>query len=132
MKNSQIIHFLKTRFNNLWAIYLFGSQVKGQVNNESDVDLAILGPIAFNHSQIWEARSELELLIKQDVDLLDLRAIGLTTRQVILDEALRLYCQLPLEVNLFETATFRDYLSFFEERQPLFEAAKKRGHFYGR
>ena len=42
---STIAQTLKVKLPDLWAVYVFGSQIDGTANAQSDVDIAVLGPV---------------------------------------------------------------------------------------
>lgn len=53
----------------LKLILLFGSQVKGPVTPESDVDIAVLGDINFNFKKILFLSNDLEKILNKEIDL---------------------------------------------------------------
>jgi predicted nucleotidyltransferase len=57
----------------LSALWLFGSEARGQARRDSDVDLAALSPRPISAKQLLTARLDLEALLGRSVDLVDLR-----------------------------------------------------------
>lgn len=53
-------------------LWLYGSQAEGTARADSDVDLAVLFRRRPRSLEIFDARSELEELLRRDVDLVDL------------------------------------------------------------
>jgi len=75
----------------LSALWLFGSEARGQARRDSDVDLAILFPRPILADQLLVARLDLEALLGRSVDLIDLRrASPILGRQVLRDGRLLL------------------------------------------
>lgn len=73
------------------ALWLFGSQAKGQARPDSDVDLAALFSSAVSDEQLFTARLDLEGVLGRSVDLIDLRrASPIVGRQVVRDGRLLL------------------------------------------
>jgi predicted nucleotidyltransferase len=129
---STIAQTLKAQLPDLWAVYIFGSQIDGTANVQSDVDIAVLGPLVIEAKRLWDIAQALAKQLDSDVDLLDLRATNLVTRHHIILQAKRFDIDNQLAVNLFEVHTLSDYLSFNELREPIVSAARSRGHIYGR
>jgi len=50
---------LKTKYSDFHGIYLFGSQARGEANNNSDYDIAIV----FNNPSTWQVKNELISII---------------------------------------------------------------------
>lgn len=68
----------------LSALWLFGSEARGQARPDSDVDLAALFSRPAAPEQLLAARLDLESLLGRSVDLVDLRrASPIVGRQVI-------------------------------------------------
>ena len=75
----------------LSALWLFGSEARGQARRDSDVDLAALSSRPISAEQLFAARLELEALLGRSVDLVDLRrASPILGRQVVRDGRLLL------------------------------------------
>ena len=75
----------------LSALWLFGSEARGQARRDSDVDLAVLFPRPILADQLLAARLDLEVLLGRSVDLIDLRrASPILGRQVLRDGRLLL------------------------------------------
>jgi predicted nucleotidyltransferase len=80
---ARITAYLEGRFG-LVALWLFGSEARGTVTPESDVDLAALFRTAPSAVDLLEARMELAAQLSRDVDLVDLdRASPILVMQVL-------------------------------------------------
>lgn len=74
-KLQQAIDFLEERFG-LDALWVFGSEARGTARPDSDVDLAALFRRPPQGLEIFDARTDLEALLRRDVDLLDLDQVS--------------------------------------------------------
>lgn len=75
--------FLEGRFA-LSALWIFGSEARGNARPDSDVDLAVLLSQPVPPEQLLAARLDLEGLLGRRVDLVDLRrASPIVARQVV-------------------------------------------------
>lgn len=103
------------------AVYLFGSQVKGDARPDSDLDLGVLftTPQPLAHTLALE--TEFELAAGRPVDLVDAgRAAAFLALEIVRGE--RIVCRDPLEADVFELYVLRragDLLPFERERQAL-------------
>ena len=70
----RLVALVRARFPLAMAVYVFGSQVQGQADARSDLDLAILVAGYADPLALWDASRELADMAGCPVDLLDLRA----------------------------------------------------------
>ena len=59
------------------SILVFGSAITEEFNEESDVDIAILGKSKFNMTEILRLESFLEDLLERSIDVIDLKSENL-------------------------------------------------------
>lgn len=59
------------------SILIFGSTITEEFNEESDVDIAILGKSKFNLTEILRLESFLEDLLERSIDVIDLKSENL-------------------------------------------------------
>jgi len=84
------VSLLEGRFP-LSAVWLFGSQARGESRDDSDVDLAALFSSPVPVESLLAARLDLGKLLGREVDLIDLRrASPILGRQVVRDGRLLL------------------------------------------
>ena len=113
------------------AIYLFGSAASGEMNDESDVDLAVLPRQPLEPDLAFALKTDLSIALKRDVDLVDmLIADSVTAAQVILTGTL-LFQGDSKACGIFETSALGQYLQLNEERRGILEDIEKRGSIYG-
>jgi uncharacterized protein len=82
---TRVTSLVEARFP-LSALWLFGSEARGQARPDSDVDLATLFSQPVASEQLFEASLDLQSLLGRSVDLVDLRrASPILARQVLRD-----------------------------------------------
>lgn len=108
------------------AVYVFGSQAKGDQRPESDLDVGVL----FRRRQPLSATLALEQMVEQAVgkrvDLVDVSRAGAFLALDIV-RGNRIFCRDPLETDRFELYVLRragDLLPFERQRQALLIAAR--------
>ena len=128
----QIIKIISLQLSDVVAIYLFGSAATGEMNDESDVDLAVLPKKPLSPDLAFELKTNLAAALKRDVDLIDmLRADSVTLAQIILKGEL-IFQGDTSEREVFESSALGQYLQLNEERRGILEDIEKRGSVYGR
>ncbi len=125
--------FLTTKISSLRAIYLFGSRSTGAHRHDSDVDLAILTDYAdrADSKTLFDLAIDLSLLLRKEVDLVDIRNVTLDFKYIILSTSKRIYCQEKVFCDSFEMTTYSMYQRFELERRDIIEAIKQRGYIHG-
>lgn len=113
------------------AIYLFGSQAQAASRPDSDVDLAFILDTKPEADAIFSLRSELALLLRKDIDLVDLlRADSVTQAQVVAFGQV-LYAEDAAALAFYEARVFSQYGLLNEERRAILEDIEKRGSIRG-
>lgn len=65
-------------------VIVYGSAAKGHFRADSDVDVAVAGSAVLDRGLMFEAQSELSVVLDRPVDLVDMGAVeGLILREVI-------------------------------------------------
>jgi predicted nucleotidyltransferase len=103
------------------AVYVFGSQSKGDARPDSDVDLGILYRAPQPLSTTLQLELELEQAIGRKIDLVDASHAGaFLALDIVRGE--RVFCREPTETDRFELYVLRragDLLPFERQRQAL-------------
>ena len=103
------------------ALYLFGSQIKGDQRLDSDLDLGVLYRSRQPLAVTLTLEQELEHAIGRKVDLVDAgRAAAFLALDIVRGE--RIFCREPTETDRFEIYVLRragDLLPFERQRQVL-------------
>ena len=76
-----IVQHLISKIGSLELLYLFGSQVQGTADLNSDVDLAYHSIAKLSSTERYELAQELACLLNTDVDLIDLDTAGEVLRK---------------------------------------------------
>lgn len=118
-------------FEDVIAIYAFGSQVLGNANAESDLDLAVLVAGYAPPLALWDAAGDLANLVGCAVDLLDLRASSTILQYQVITTGNRLFSA-DLDADLFECDVLSEKTDLDTARAPLLADIKATGRVYGR
>lgn len=116
---------------NPYLIYLFGSSVKGNFREDSDIDIAFLSDEEFSDYEIFMTAQELADIMKREVDLVNLKKSSTVFKAQIVGTGKTIYCSDENRRMYFEMYAFKDYALLNEERAEILESIKKRGTVYG-
>jgi predicted nucleotidyltransferase len=67
---NEIIGFLKSRLD-LVAVYLYGSILTSQFNDQSDIDISVISEKEIDPLALYEISAGLSVLLKRDIHLID-------------------------------------------------------------
>jgi len=104
----------------LFAVYLFGSHVRGEAGPDSDVDLAVLVAGKVDPVRLWELGQTLAVELDCDVDLIDLRAASTVMQYQIVMTGRRLWKK-DAQAALYECAILSDSIPRGLACWPIFE-----------
>ena len=116
-----VLHF----YPEVEAIYLFGSYLTPDQQQDSDVDLAVL----FSHEKagqlkntaMSDCRDALENVLKRTVDLVNLRKVNTVFQNEIVQQGRTIYQQNERVVDEFEMQVMSSYQKLNEERAGILE-----------
>lgn len=106
----------------LLAVYLYGSAARGEMREDSDVDIAFLARSSPDSMAIFDAAGELAGFLGREVDLVDLRQVPTILRAQIVAKGRRIQAGDPIEADTFAMYALSDYVTLEEERRPVVEA----------
>lgn len=112
-------------------IYLFGSYAKAKhrVNDESDIDVAVLCEKKIDPVKLFNLQLSLGQLVDRDIDLIDMSIIDIPFKIEIISARYPLFQTSEESRYEFEMNTISQYGRFNEEREIIFE--KRLGLFGG-
>jgi len=126
-----IVCAIRARFPQAIALYAFGSQVRGQANACSDLDLALLVAGYADPLQLWDLSADLANLAGCHVDLLDLRAASTVMQYQVLTTGVRLWA-VGVQAGLFECFVLSEKTELDAARAPLLAGIERSGRVYAR
>jgi predicted nucleotidyltransferase len=127
----QLVALIRTRFPLTLAIYAFGSQVQGNANAKSDLDLAVLVAGYADPLALWDVSGQLADVVGCQVDLLDLRAASTVMQYQVITTGRRLWSA-GLQADLFECFVLSEKTALDEARAPLLADIAATGRIYAR
>ena len=127
----QIVELLKLRVPGLLAVYVFGSQVLGNADASSDLDVAVLVSGYADPLLLWQLAHELHDVAGCRVDLLDFRAASTVMQSQILLTGERWWAK-DVQAKLFEVAVLSDKTELDTARAGLIGDIYRQGRVYGR
>ncbi len=130
MPFENVIQRIKEAVPGLIAVYRFGSQAHGIARPESDVDLAVLAQPALSPATRLGLRENLSLLLRRDVDLVDLRRASTVLRRQVVSTGECLFSAGDTRREQFETMAYTSYARLNEERREILDDIRTRGRVY--
>lgn len=115
----------------LWALYLYGSQVRDFRLPGADVDLAVLAAEPLDREELWRVAEKVASIVHADVDLVDLRQVPLPLRVEAVFRGKLLFDGNPPQRRAFEGHTLASYVRLNEERRPVLDRIRREGRIYG-
>ena len=113
------------------AIYIFGSLERGDQDAESDVDVAVLGPVSLGPTRVFDIAQQLAAVVHRDVDLLDLRSATTVMRMQVVSTGRCVYSNDEIKRQAFEMLVYSSYARLNEERREILKDIAARGTVYG-
>jgi len=131
MDDHALIEHLRKSVPGLIALYRFGSQAKGTVRPDSDIDLAVLADDTIPNLSRFELAQELAIQLHSDVDLVDLRTASTVMRMQVLSTGICLDAPNEPARREFEMYAYSDYARLNEERREILKRISASGLVYG-
>jgi len=110
---------IKEFFKEEEAIYIFGSFADETFNEKSDIDIAVIFKNKKTSIEIFKLQEELSLLLKRDVDLIDLKNVNTVFAYEIINSAFILKKSKSSEE--FENRIWWNYLTLQDDRREILE-----------
>lgn len=114
-----IISFLQAHLS-LELLILFGSFANDTATKESDIDIAYLAKEALTDAERWELAQSLAVLMRRDIDLVDMRTISDVFRFEIITHGNIVFQQGDFERYLDQI--YLTYLQLNDDRQEVLKA----------
>lgn len=131
--NRTIINTILAHYPQTQAVYLFGSYQTTDERPDSDVDIAVLLPPqqakTAGSLALSALRSELEVYLEKDVDLINLRQVSTVLQKEVVAAERRIYLANEYAAAEFEMLTFSYYQKLNEERALIIRDALMTGRF---
>ncbi|AZN35071.1 type VII toxin-antitoxin system MntA family adenylyltransferase antitoxin [Iodobacter ciconiae] len=128
---NKLLAKLQSALPHLLAIYLFGSQAKGDAHAASDIDLAVLLAGSAEATTLWNLAQELAMMLDKDVDLIDLRQASTVMQYQIISDGRCLWAA-DSQAKLYESFILSEKTALDTARSGLLEDIDQRGTIYGR
>ncbi|SDP15254.1 Uncharacterized conserved protein YutE, UPF0331/DUF86 family [Clostridium gasigenes] len=97
-------------------IYLFGSASRGELRNESDIDISFLSDDDIDEYICFMKAQELASIFNRDVDLIDMKKASTVFKAQIIGTAKKIFCNDENKRMYFEMRSFKEYALLNEER----------------
>lgn len=131
MNRNAILLTLKENIPQLLAVYAFGSQISGEANSESDLDLAVLVAGYCDPLVLFDVANNIASIVACDVDLVDLRAASTVMQYQIITKGERWWVA-DTQAALYETVILSEKTELDTARAGLLSDIHQRGSVYGR
>lgn len=106
----------------LELVILYGSQARGNVHPESDIDLAVRGRKLLTFKRKLRLATRFDSIMKGDCDLCDLRGASPLTLAAVAKDGLLLFESKPGNFSRFKLSAINQYLDF----RPWFDSRRRK------
>jgi predicted nucleotidyltransferase len=131
-QNRVIVECLRRVFDDLVAVYRFGSTAQGTATSASDADIAVLAEKRIAPERRFDIQEDLAAEIGRDVDLVDLSSASTVMAIQVITKGNLIYEGDSDARGRFEDLTFGAYARLNEERRGILERVASEGTVYGR
>lgn len=118
------IEEITKQYQDVWAIYLFGSFDTEYQRPDSDLDLAIIADGLADAFALWELAQRIAMKIHRNVDIADLRQASTVFQNEVIRQERRIFCNKPKECDALESRYLAMYLRLNEERKEIIQDLK--------
>lgn len=115
----------KEKTKKIDGIYIYGSISRGELREESDIDIAVVGD--FNFDDKLDFICDLEKKLEKKIDLIDFNGSNLNFQAEIITNGRLIYCLDREKNDLLEYKILAKYLVFEEDRKIVLDEIYKRG-----
>jgi uncharacterized protein len=112
------------------VIYLFGSAARGELREDSDIDIAFLTDLQISHYECFILASEIADIFNKDIDLINLKDASSVFKAQIVGNGKKIYCSDENIRMYFEMRTLKEYALLNEERKVILDKIKEDGNIY--
>jgi len=134
MNGETIVKTVLSYYPDVEAIYLFGSYLTPDQQQDSDADIAVLFPHErarlLRNLVMSDCRDALENVLKRTVDLINLRMVNTVFQNEIIQHGRIIYQQNELIVDEFEMQVMSSYQKLNEERAGILEDILETGRIF--
>lgn len=99
-----------------WLVILFGSFVKGNFRNDSDIDIAYLSDKEISNIERFKISQEIADKLSREVDIVDLKTASSVLKAQIIGTGEVIYCEDENRKDLFFMRALKEYALLNEER----------------
>lgn len=122
---------LRPALRDLRWLALFGSRARGDATRDSDGDVALLACDPIADERLRALRSDLEIAVRCDVHLIDLRRASTVLRSQVVADADVLFTTGDADTEQFLDFVLSDYARLNEERRDIVRDVRERGSVHG-
>jgi len=131
MNGETIVKTVLRFYPDVEAIYLFGSYLTPDQQQDSDVDIAVLFPHEkarlLKNLAMSDCKDALEDILKRTVDLINMRTVNTVFQNEIIQQGRIVYQQNERTVDEFEMQVMSSYQKLNEERAGILEDIMETG-----
>lgn len=125
----QLVKLIRSSLHNVLAIYVFGSQINGCANKDSDLDMAVLVEGYADPLDLWDLSSQIAEIVGSPVDLLDMRLASTVMQYQILQTGSILWAKQP-DTGLYESFILSEKTALDKARAGILKDIQQRGKIY--
>ncbi len=113
-------------------IIIFGSAIRGEMNDESDIDVGFLNEQKNDPYRIFLLSQELANIVGKDIDLVDMSKSSTVMQVQIISSGKIIYNANYVKSAAFMMKSFKQYAMLNEERKCILDKINERGSIYAK